>query len=545
MNPLIQNLGKRVFYTARRSATLRRIVAMPLIANAAHRVSVNLLRPMPGYPQWIAAHVIARADRYACAGEPGLLSFLTTVWNTPLPLLKPAVESLLSKQTVRDFEWIVLDNGSTDCEVIEYLKRIAAADPRVILLRAENNLGIVGGMHLVLSKATGRYVLPYDSDDVLYPDLVAIVTHALQTNHYPKILYTDEDKLEGNEPGYPYFKPDWDPVLLLNSCYIAHLDCFDRQIAQQLGVYTDPGCNGCHDWDTFTRFMLAGHKPLHIPEIVYSWRMHNHSTAANPSAKNYVVESQRNLLTRYLKESGLEDRFEVGLNPLFQRSPHWWIKLKSPQTDAAMPTLKLQFDDESDIRSILPDLEKFSGLVFTTHNSVQLTTIDWQAEAVGLFERFPDTAMIGGQVQTYAGRIVEAGRVPGFAGAFGCPDRGSEAVDPGMGTQLWKQHSVSGVSACLCIMRSEFLRQVLEEFKDQPITWNFLGAWAALSAWRHNQRIVYTPFITGICNRDLDATITRHERECFVNQAGDFIPDHRYYSRYLGMTQELAYIPTN
>jgi len=257
MNELIQNLGRHAFYTARKSATLRRIVAMPLISGVANRVCRRILRPMPGYPQWMAEHLVARADKYACPGEPGLLSFLTTVWNTPLHLLKAAVESLLSHQTVKEFQWVLLDNGSTDADVVRYLKDTVAADPRVVFLRVEQNLGIVGGMHLVLSRATGRYVLPFDSDDVLSPDAVAILTHQLRANNYPKILYTDEDKLDGNEPNWPYFKPDWDPVLFLNSCYIAHLGCFDRQLATELGVYTDQGCNGCHDWDTFTRFMLA------------------------------------------------------------------------------------------------------------------------------------------------------------------------------------------------------------------------------------------------------------------------------------------------
>ena len=72
----------------------------------------------------------------------------------------------------------------------------------------------------------------------------------------------------------PYDKPGWDPVLFFHSCYIAHLCCFSRDVAMSVGVYSDDGVTGCHDYDTFTRFYLNGYEPRHISEIVYSWRMH-------------------------------------------------------------------------------------------------------------------------------------------------------------------------------------------------------------------------------------------------------------------------------
>src|ERR1700683_3358576 len=114
----------------------------------------------------------------------------------------------------------------------------------------------------------------------------------IQSNNYPPLLYSDEDHLLGNLTIDPYFKPGWDPVLFVNSCYIAHLCAIDRRLGERLGIYTDSETNGYHDWDSFTRFVRAGYTAVHIPEVLYSWRMHPNSTAANSASKDYIYTSQ-------------------------------------------------------------------------------------------------------------------------------------------------------------------------------------------------------------------------------------------------------------
>src|SRR5262249_42874068 len=77
-------------------------------------------------------------------------------------------------QPWRESGWILLANGSRTPETRDALT-VIAADPRVTLLRVDANVGILGGMRRVLEHATGRYVLPVDSDDYVFPDALAIV----------------------------------------------------------------------------------------------------------------------------------------------------------------------------------------------------------------------------------------------------------------------------------------------------------------------------------------------------------------------------------
>jgi hypothetical protein len=165
-----------------------------------------------------------------------------------------------------------------------------------------------------------------DHDDLLAPDCVRVLTHELVRHAFPAYAYTDEDKLDGQNCRDPYFKPDWDPVLFSASCYIAHMIVFERSRALELGAYTDRRVEGSHDWDTFTRFAGAGLVPLHIAEVLYTWRMHSLSTAGNFQSKPYVFTSQRVVLEKIVAQGAWPDRFHVEPSPLFEGTPDGWIR---------------------------------------------------------------------------------------------------------------------------------------------------------------------------------------------------------------------------
>ena len=94
------------------------------------------------------------------------ISVVMPVYNTPLPYLKEAVESIL-RQTFRDFEFIIIDDGSDDA-VREYLENLR--DPRILLIRNGSNLGITRSLNIGLWAARGKYIARMDGDDVSSPD---------------------------------------------------------------------------------------------------------------------------------------------------------------------------------------------------------------------------------------------------------------------------------------------------------------------------------------------------------------------------------------
>ncbi len=224
--------------------------------------------------------------------------------------------------------------------------------------RSEQNLGIIRGLRFCLEQASNRYVLPVDGDDQLYPDALKIVADHVKNSGYPAILYTDEDKLSEAGVSQPYFKPDWDPVLLGNLAYIAHLGVVNREEALRLGAYSDPATEGSPDWDLFLKFAAAGHTAVHIPEVVYSWRMHSTSTAEDAHSKSYIMTSQQAVLVNFLRARGMEEQFRVENSPFFPGAPHWHFVRK--KTDPGQIACLLLTDRETSTHNESTDLDLHS-----------------------------------------------------------------------------------------------------------------------------------------------------------------------------------------
>lgn len=498
------------------------------------------------------------------AQQRGVLSFITTVWNTPAEFLDALAVSVFNQDGGTQFEWVVLDNGSTESGTRESLKRIGA-HPCVTLFRVEANVGIVPGMRLCLERAAGRYVLPLDSDDLLAPDCVVSMTRAILEARHPALLYTDEDKVDGTSFLLPYFKPDWDPVLFVNSCYIAHLCAFDRARALALGVYSDRGAEGCHDWDTYLRFFLAGATPLHIPEVLYSWRVHQASTSLNIGAKTWVYESHRHVLQGFVDAQARPQAFELVASPLFQGTPDWWIRRKrlDPRAMAgiafgdrsgcaradpvpppvAMAVQSLTWEDPlARLADLVRDLDPAIGLLHLRDAGAEISEDEWYWEAVGTFELFPDSVMIGGLIHN-GGRVVADAFVFGFEDSCKSPHRGRSLEDPGYFAQLRKQRSVSAVSIAHCVVDRRFLADALDALHGTHATLRTLGLWLGEQAARRGRRVVFTPFLRARLAEAPETAAGLLERAALRTALRDLAPDARWYSPRLGLGLKSAYAP--
>lgn len=461
--------------------------------------------------------------------QPGLLSILTAVWDgSPVRHLRTLAESVLHQHGA--CEWVILDNGCRHARLVSYLRDLSR-DARVNLLHAKTNLGITSGLRMCLEHASGQYVLPVDADDVLYPDALKVIATRIVALGYPALLYTDEDKVMGRGVYQPFFKPDWDPVLLLNSAYIAHLGILDRRRALELGVYNDPKVEGSPDWDAFVRFLIADHTAIHIPEVMYSWRVHAQSTADDVASKPYIHSSQKAVLQRYLDAHPHGSKFDVALSPLFGGGAHWRFVRRHGDAQR-MVTVTIR--DASENARNLAIAARGAPFVHLVGPDVQIDDPDWTWEALGLFELYPDAVMIGGRIRNEQGFINDAGRYFGLHGVWGCPYRGLPVSDPGYFGQVWKQRSVSAVSTQFAVVRSEFLLPLLNAVPEQASV-GFLGAWAGAHALRTRKRVVYSPFLSGISDVDWDSFIDTAEMACFESANRDIVPDRRFYSPHLSL----------
>ena len=96
------------------------------------------------------------------------VSVLMSVYNTKREYLIEAIESIL-KQTLSEFEFIIIDDKSTDGSN-EILKQYKENDERIVLVENENNLGLTRSLNRGLKIAKGKYIARMDSDDISLPE---------------------------------------------------------------------------------------------------------------------------------------------------------------------------------------------------------------------------------------------------------------------------------------------------------------------------------------------------------------------------------------
>lgn len=108
--------------------------------------------------------------------RPGI-TILTVVYNG-----RPYIERThycIQRQTYRDWEWVVVDDGSRD-GTWETLMVLADRDSRIRLLRHEKNQGRAKARHTALTAARGEWTAVWDMDDFYFPERLASIDEARQ-----------------------------------------------------------------------------------------------------------------------------------------------------------------------------------------------------------------------------------------------------------------------------------------------------------------------------------------------------------------------------
>lgn len=207
-----------------------------------------------------------------------LVSVVMSVYNGR-PYLDKAVESILS-QTFRDFEFIIIDDGSTDGS-IEDLKRYAACDSRIRLVIQENR-GLTKSLNTGLKLACGKYIARMDADDIAFPERFEKQVAALDENPNLVMLGANVELITeyGIRLGLrPQGKGHGDirrRLLLGDGSAMTHpVVMYHRQAALDIGSYDERFSTG-QDLDLFLRLSEVG-LVENLPETLLDWRQHMES----------------------------------------------------------------------------------------------------------------------------------------------------------------------------------------------------------------------------------------------------------------------------
>lgn len=257
-----------------------------------------------------------------------LISVVMPVYNPPLSLLIEAIDSI-RRQHHSNWELCIADDASTDPNVWPTLADLMANEPRIKAIRRQDNGHISAASNSALALASGDFIALMDNDDLLPPDALACVADAIRAHPDVNIIYSDEDKLspEGIRFG-GYLKPAWNHTLFLGHNLISHLGVYRRALVEQLGGFR-VGYEGSQDYDLALR-CVAHSQPdqiVHIPKVLYHWRVLPGSTALGATEKPYALTSASKALNEHLALAWPGARAEI--------TEAWNYRLVPPRVDLA------------------------------------------------------------------------------------------------------------------------------------------------------------------------------------------------------------------
>ena len=237
-----------------------------------------------------------------------LFTVLVPLYRTQPDHFSAMVDSVLT-QTEGSLELVLVDDGSDDERLTAMLAEASAADPRVRVVALEQNVGISGSSAAGLAAATGAYVALLDHDDLLDARALEVVRDAVERFPEADVLYTDEDQLhEDGSYQATFRKPAYSPERLRGQNYFGHLSVYRRDLLTEIGGFRI-GFEGSQDYDLVLRATERARLVVHIPEVVYHWRIHSQSVSHR--AENApVFDAAHRALAEHLERTGIDGTVE-------------------------------------------------------------------------------------------------------------------------------------------------------------------------------------------------------------------------------------------
>ena len=240
-------------------------------------------------------------------------SILVPAYETQEVYMSALITSCI-EQTYGNWELVIADGSASDI-VKRTLDRYP--DQRIRYVRLEGNDGIAENTNRAIELATGDYYGLLDHDDLLTPDALYEMAHAVQESR-PDVAYSDEDKCDelGKHFYDPHFKLDFNLDLLLTNNYVCHFMVVRADILKKMQIRKE--YDGSQDYDLILR--VVGNRLLkerenkeaepveqaivHVPKVLYHWRCHENSTADNPQSKMYAYEAGKKALIDFASRMG-------------------------------------------------------------------------------------------------------------------------------------------------------------------------------------------------------------------------------------------------
>jgi len=463
------------------------------------------------YQEWINNHEVVTASlalqNIKEFKHKPLISIIVPVYNPEKQLLIECIESVI-KQSYDNWELCLADDKSPNEDVREVLETYAAKDKRIKVVFREENGHISEASNSALEVATGEWSALLDHDDELHVHALYHVVEALNLKPETELIYSDEDKIDedGVRSG-PHFKADWNLDLLYSQNYVSHLGIYKTDIVHKIGGFRK-GYEGSQDFDLLLRYSreIDQANIVHIPKVLYHWRMVEGSTALASEEKTYTTDAGIKALQDHFEALNKDVTVEKGAGANMYKV-NWQIA-EEPLVSLIIPTYNgyditkqaidsilekttyqnydiLLVDNNSNDPTALAYFEELDEhekitvlrypypfnysainnfaakqakgeIIGLVNNDVEVITPEWLTEMVSHAQR-EDIGCVGAMLYFDNDTIQHAGVISGLGGVAGHSHKYFPRDHPGYFYRLKLVQNLSAVTAaCLLVRKSVF-----------------------------------------------------------------------------------------
>lgn len=242
--------------------------------------------------------------------EDIIFSIVVPLYNTPKRFLTEMIESVQA-QTYENWELCLADGSTDEFQLVETIcKQYVTKDARIKYKKLSENLGISGNTNACLEMATGDYLALFDHDDLLHESALYYYMKEI-CDKGADFLYCDELTFVKRRKKITiiHYKPDFAIDNLRANNYICHFTVFSRKLYKIVGGFRSE-FDGSQDHDMILRLTEKAKCIVHIPKILYFWRGHANSVAANIESKTYAIDAGKRAVKEHLERCGYKATVE-------------------------------------------------------------------------------------------------------------------------------------------------------------------------------------------------------------------------------------------
>lgn len=442
-------------------------------------------------------------------------SIVVPTYNSKPEWLDACFNSVLD-QSYTNWQLIIVDDASTDLATLNCLKKWQAEKhDRISIVYREKNGHISAATNSGLTRVSGDYVCFLDHDDTLAPQALNELATTISENQDVNIIYSDEDLMsETGERLIPHFKSNWNPELLLAHNYVTHLCCYKTDIIRQLNGMR-AGVDGAQDYDLILRAsrMVKPEQIIHIPKVLYHWRMVEGSTAMSSGEKSYTSKAGLTALRDHMAEINPAVTVEYAERDNFYNInwPNSNDTFSQPKVSVIIPTrdgldvlkpcieglihntsytnLEIVILDNGSVEKetfsyfaqlssydfikVVRDNGPFNYSAINNHavkestgdlicllnNDIEIINDDWLYEMVSLAIR-PEVGCVGAKLLYPDDTIQHAGVILGLGGYAAHSHRGIGRNEPGYFCRAQLRQNLSAVTAACLLVKREIYNEV-------------------------------------------------------------------------------------